>query len=82
MFVREVKKIFTQIDILINNAGMIVSKLYIAQYFKCLKSLAVNYYCHFYLAHLLYLLICNSSDDRIIDVSSDDHRFAPKYLIK
>lgn len=41
----------------------------------------MNYYGHFYLTHLLFSLLEKSSDARIINVSSDNHQFVPRYFL-
>lgn len=68
----QVKQRYSELDVLINNAGIWNSKLeYTVDGVEMV--LAVNHLAYFLLSHLLYPLLEASPDGRIVNVSSDSH---------
>lgn len=65
----EIKSKYNKIDILINNAGIIILKKELTDY-GIEKTLAVNHLGHFLLTYLLLDLILTSTEPKIINVSS------------
>jgi retinol dehydrogenase 12 len=70
----EIKTRYSQIDVLINNAGVWTSRFEVTDE-KIEKQFAVNHLAYFLLTHLLYANIARSPDGRIINIGSDSHRF-------
>lgn len=68
----------SNLHVLINNAGVFSMKR-TTTYDGYESTFAVNYLAHFYLTRLLLLLLKKSSPSRIINLSSDIHKF---YKIK
>lgn len=62
-----------KIDILINNAALVSSKHTLTND-NIELTFAVNHLGPFYLTHLLFPLLLNSEDGRIINISSNNHR--------
>ncbi|GAB9470768.1 Glycoside hydrolase [Globisporangium polare] len=74
-FAQAFKKKFERVDILVNNAGL----MYPAQTHTATgleMQFAVNHLGHFYLTHLLFDLLKQSSQARVVNVSSVVHRMA------
>ena len=73
--VEQFKKKYTKLDVLINNAGIVLSKRT-----ECIEgfemNFAVNYLAPFLLTNLLLELLIESAPSRIINVSSEVHRNA------
>lgn len=71
-FSGEVHKKFDQVDILVNNAGAFFTK-YIETEDGLERQWQINHLSHFMLTHLIFDLIKNSPEARIINVSSSSH---------
>ena len=73
-FAEAFKKEFSQLDLLINNAGVWFAKREVTiDGFE--KNFAINHLAHFLLTMLLLDIIKKNSSARIISVSSEAHRF-------
>lgn len=73
-FADSFKKEYKQLDVLINNAGVWFSKRELTKEgFE--KNLGINYLSHFLLTMLLLDIMKNTSNARIINLSSEAHRF-------
>ncbi|QZT37443.1 SDR family NAD(P)-dependent oxidoreductase [Halosquirtibacter xylanolyticus] len=73
-FVPKVEKKYDTIDFLVNNAGIMMPPLDL-QYEDVESQLAVNYLSHFLLTSLLFPMIENAPEGRIIQLSSIAHRW-------
>lgn len=76
---QKIKSLTEQVDILINNAALVSSKRILAEN-NVESTFAVNHLAPFYFTHLLLPLLSNSSDGRIINVSSVSHRSAKMHF--
>jgi len=74
-FVNDFAKKFEKLDILINNAGVFLEKLTITED-NLETDIQTNHISHFALTGLLLKYLKKSEDPRIINVSSDAHKFA------
>jgi retinol dehydrogenase 12 len=70
----KIKAEHSQIDVLINNAGVWTSRCEFTEE-KIEKQFAVNHLAYFLLTHILYPNIARSRDGRIINIGSDSHKF-------
>jgi NAD(P)-dependent dehydrogenase (short-subunit alcohol dehydrogenase family) len=68
-FAKEVQGQFGHIDILINNAGMIMNERQVNEW-GVEMTMAVNHFGHFLLTYLLFPLVAKAKEGRIINVSS------------
>jgi short-subunit dehydrogenase involved in D-alanine esterification of teichoic acids len=75
-FSEEFKKKFNRLDMLINNAGVIMNKKVMTKD-NLEMTVGINYYGHFYLTYNLIALL-NQTQSRIVNVSSEVHRKLPK----
>lgn len=74
-FVQAFKQKFERVDILVNNAGLMYpSQTHTAAGLE--MQFAVNHLGHFYLTHLLFDLLKQSKQARVVNVSSVVHRMA------
>lgn len=73
--VREFKKSHSRLDVLINNAGLMMTKRHLTPEGNEM-TLAINHLGHFLLTNLLLDLLLASAPSRIINVSSVAHKFA------
>ena len=80
-FVGDVKNVYKHIDILINNAGMIINDLGRNEN-GIENTLAINHFGPFYLTYCLFDLIKVAPEGRIINVSSKLHYSAPKRILE
>ncbi|MHA1909570.1 MAG: SDR family oxidoreductase [Candidatus Thorarchaeota archaeon] len=74
-FAQEFKNQYKRLDVLINNAGAVVSKRQITQEGNE-RTLAVNYLAPFMMTHELLPLLQSSAPSRIINLSSGLHKSA------
>lgn len=77
----EVGKIFTTLDMLVNNAGTTLTE-YKKSEQGLEKTMAVNYLAPFYLTHLLYPLLKKVKEARVINVASMGYMFGMKLISK
>jgi NAD(P)-dependent dehydrogenase (short-subunit alcohol dehydrogenase family) len=71
---RKVRSRYERLDILINNAGLIIeNRQTSAQGYE--MTLAINHLGHFLLTHLLLDLLEKSPEARVINVSSEAHKY-------
>lgn len=68
-FAKEVQGQLSHIDVLINNAGMIMNERQVNEW-GVEMTMAVNHYGHFLLTYLLFPLVAKAKEGRIISVSS------------
>ncbi|QZE15393.1 SDR family NAD(P)-dependent oxidoreductase [Halosquirtibacter laminarini] len=72
-FSSNVEKRYDRIDFLINNAGIMIPPFQVV-YDDVESQLGVNYLSHFLLTHLLFPLIENAPEGRIVQLSSIAHK--------
>lgn len=72
-FAKEVQGQLSHIDVLINNAGMIMNERQVNEW-GVEMTMAVNHYGHFLLTYLLFPLVAKAKEGRIISVSSEAHK--------
>jgi retinol dehydrogenase 12 len=75
---KEVLERFQRLDVLVNNAGVYMSKRTITKD-KLEETYAVNYFAPFLLTHLLLARLKQSKDGRIVNVSSIGHQLAKHF---
>jgi NAD(P)-dependent dehydrogenase (short-subunit alcohol dehydrogenase family) len=68
----QIKKDFTKIDVLLNNAGGVFSDFQLSED-GIEMTMANNHFNYFWLTYYLFDLIKNGKDARIINVASDSH---------
>ncbi len=74
-FARKFKEEFQQLHLLINNAGVMVPPLsYTEEGFE--SQIGINYLGHFHLTNLLFPLLDNTPDSRVVSLSSIAHKGA------
>lgn len=78
---KEIKKDFSRVDVLLNNAGGTFSD------FKLSKeglemTMATNHFNYFWVTYYLFDLIKNGTNPRIINVSSDSHFLAKNFDVE
>lgn len=76
---RKIREAHPVIDVLINNAGIWLSKQEWTVD-KIEKQFAVNHLAYFLLTHLLYKNIAASGDGRIINMGSDAHKYGKMHF--
>lgn len=74
-FINDFSKKFDKLDMLINNAGVFLEKLTLTED-NLETDMQTNHISHFALTGLLLKYLKKSDDPRIINVSSDAHKFA------
>jgi len=73
----QIKKDFTKIDVLLNNAGGVFSDFQLSED-GIEMTMANNHFNYFWLTYYLFDLLKNGKDTRIINVASDSHYSAKK----
>lgn len=73
--VEEFKDKYQQLHVLVNNAGVVLSKRSVTED-GIETTLAVNYFAPFLLTNLLLDVLASSAPSRIVNVSSESHRGA------
>jgi NAD(P)-dependent dehydrogenase (short-subunit alcohol dehydrogenase family) len=71
---------YKQIDLLINNAGLAANKGSVTKD-KIEKSFGTNYIGHFHLTNLLFPIVSNTKNSRIVSLASLAHRMIKKPFI-
>ncbi len=77
-FVNEFSKKFDRLDSLINNAGVFIERFLLTED-NLETDIQTNHISHFALTGLLLKFLKKSDDPRVINVSSEAHRFAEYY---
>ncbi len=73
----QIKKDFTKLDVLLNNAGGVFSEFQLSED-GIEMTVANNHFNYFWLTYYLFDLLKNGKDARIINVASDSHYGAKK----
>lgn len=77
----QIKKDFTKLDVLLNNAGGVFSDFQLSED-GIEMTIANNHFNYFWLTYYLFDLLKNGKDARIVNVASDSHYSAKKIDIE